>query len=1249
MRKIQLLLWVLSLSALVNAQDLAKGWDAFKKNDLKNARKYFEAATKGSDKAEAYLMLSILDNINRTADESFVHFQQFFQSSSNPYAALYALWSSGSLNYGTGLMTKEQLPFFEALITDPKAPGTIKAMANQTLGSHYEDVGDFKKAHAYYDQIGSITRWSVVGEFENISESGFNKDYDPITKPKATETFTNKRNAPVQWFDLPEIRNDRWIDFEYHFFSNNVIIYAQTYVTSPRAQDVQFRIGTSGSVKVWLNDKLVLEEREERNSDMDTYLVKVKLSSGKNRILIQTGSSEISSNNFLFRVTNDNGDNITGLEFSPRWVDYKAPEAFEPERIPVFAEAYFEEQIRKEPDNLLNYILLAETYLRNDKASEARKVLNAARTLAPDCSYIVWMLCEVYQREEIETELSKSLEWLKDHDPENPGTLQLIWDEQTIDKEDWDAAEETLKKLEAIFGKDEDYYDKKMAIAEHFDRTEELYSLIDEAYEKFPTNYSFVYLKYLLEKEARSHTSTALAVLKKYTKTRYSTAALKNMAYLYFSLGNAAKGLAILESLPVNSPIGYGFYASLYDVYMQLQMYDKAMEQVGKLMRLAPYIGSNWEKAGEVNEARKDEKEAIAAYEKCLLYYPTNYDVRDKLRTLKDKPAVWTYFTEEDVYELAKKAPDASAYPEDNSIILLDNVRKVVYGNGAAEEKRTVVAKMFNATGVDVWKEYGIPVYNRQNLTVEKAEVLKPSGEKIEAEQNYSHIVFTGLEVGDVIHITYKLQDYITGKLAQHFWDEVYFSTFYPVMKRRYSVLAAPDFEFKYVYANGTLEPSIETKDEFKLYVWEKGDLPSLKHEAYMPSLADVGERLIISSFDDWQWIADWYMGLAKEKAKSDFDVKEVAAQLFTDPDMSEREKAHKIYDYIVNNIRYSSIPFMQSALIPQKASAVINNKIGDCKDVSTLFVALSKEAGLDASLVLVSTRDNGDSGMRLPSINFNHCIAKVMVDDQPYYVELTSDFLAFSTFSSYLERAFALEIVSNGDEAEAQPIRLDPATRLKNLTTRQTTLVLSADGSLEVNKSNSKTGYAAARMRMTYRDLGEEARRKELLGSLTDEFPSVKLKEFTFTSGLDTVDSDISYKYVYVATDVLTEVGGGMKLLKLPWSDQVSAIPEFLSLEKRVFDIDYWEWTNDDSEVEVMEIAIPATMKLVELPKNVVISSSVADYSLSFEKKGDKVIATRKMVYKQDHDRITTAEYEAVRDFYGKIVKADKTQLAFR
>src|SRR6185436_7664790 len=91
---------------------------------------------------------------------------------------------------------------------------------------------------------------------------------------------------------------------------------------------------------------------------------------------------------------------------------------------------------------------------------------------------------------------------------------------------------------------------------------------------------------------------------------------------------------------------------------------------------------------------------------------------------------------------------------------------------------------------------------------------------------------------------------------------------------------------------------------------------------------------------------------------------------------LSDLQKAKRIYDYVVKEIRYSSVDFRQSGLIPQSTANTLNSRIGDCKDVSTLFIAMCREVGLDAKLTLVCTNDNGSNFLFMPTVDFNHCIA---------------------------------------------------------------------------------------------------------------------------------------------------------------------------------------------------------------------------------------------------------------------------------
>ncbi|MCC6838345.1 MAG: hypothetical protein IT234_07395, partial [Bacteroidia bacterium] len=194
-------------TSIVNAtnDDLAKAWDAFKKNDRDAALNGFKAAAADpTTKEEGYLGLSLLYWEQSKSQEAFSNFMNFYKASANPYPYVYALWTTECLFSDYGKKSKEQLALLNTIIADPRANSTIKAMAQSMLGYHYESIGDFKKGLAEFGKLGTIANWQVVGTFENISASGFNKDFQVVQNPRSDAEFKNKVDAKVSWFDVKD-------------------------------------------------------------------------------------------------------------------------------------------------------------------------------------------------------------------------------------------------------------------------------------------------------------------------------------------------------------------------------------------------------------------------------------------------------------------------------------------------------------------------------------------------------------------------------------------------------------------------------------------------------------------------------------------------------------------------------------------------------------------------------------------------------------------------------------------------------------------------------------------------------------------------------------------------------------------------------------------------------------------------------------------------------------------------------------
>jgi tetratricopeptide (TPR) repeat protein len=1203
-----------------------------------------DAATAG----DAALAMVLLESSNEHWDDAFAHFQKFFNGSQDPYPYVYALWNTGLFSR-TEKATADVKKMMEKITADPKANATIKAMAWDNLAGSQQAKGDIKQSKETWNRMGDVKGWSTVGVFENMSTSGFNKDYGVLAHPEAGFGFKNNRGAGVNWFNIPDARNDRWLDFEYHYDINNSIIYAQTFISSDADKDVTMMFGVSGSFKIWINDFIVAQEAEERNTDIDVYNYQVKLQKGYNRILVQVGSSEITNSNFLLRFVGADGlvMPITGL---PTLQTYNKAQPYEVKKVAMFAENFFENRLAKNANSFLDMVMLVNTYNHNDKRFESRKIAAQLKATAPKSTIVSEKIVETYARDNNNTDLTKEIEFVKSNDPESLYGIALLYND-AVNKEDYTEAQLLLGKRMATYGKNEETQIKTMDLMGKRKEIEKLLKEMDYAYNAYPGNRTFMVMQYGLMQNVSKDMKKGNALLLKYLEDHYDEEIMETVSSNLMKLGKKEEGMKMLKKMIEDKPFAVGRMTSLSDKYYDQQDYKTALEWQQKAINLAPYVGGMHYTKALILDAQGNKAEAKTELKKAIEFNPNNYEARKKLRELEGRKDLFSSFKTEDINALVKNNIKQADYPNDNSIYLLNEMQQVVYPeSGASEERNELLIKILNQSGIDDWKELSLP-YNSytQRLIIDKAELFKKDGSKVQAETNNNQLVFSSLEIGDVLHISYKLESSSYGKLAEHFWEDFMFNGGYPIKVARYSLLVPKDKKFQYKMYNTGVKPIISDVDDYKLHVWEKLNSPGVTGETNMPPFTDVAERVVVTSIPDWNYVANWYSDLSSIKAKGDFEVKEKAKEIFEGKkNLTDLQKAKVIYDYIESNFNYSAVPFLHSALTPQRASRTITTRLGDCKDLSTLFVALGKEVGLDANLVLVDTRDNGDMNLDLPTIGFNHCIAQLKTGDKNYLIELTNNHLPFGALGYGDLGANGLYIPKEGERAaNAALVKLNTPNRPVNYIDRISTVTF-VGNNVEVERVAKKIGAEASVTRGAYKDQGEEDRNKGLLKSLSGEFnKKVNLKTFSMTN-LDNLKDTVDMNYKFSIEGFSSEIVG-MQIFKLPWSDSYGSL-DFVSLETRNYPFNIWSFSSTNKDKEVMTIVLPTGKKLAEAPKNVSISCPAMSYELSFKTdptKPGRIIATREVKYLKEQVPVT--EYAAFKEFISKMGEADSKQLGFK
>ncbi|WP_443945097.1 tetratricopeptide repeat protein [Pedobacter sp. AW1-32] len=1235
------LLFILLAQGVKAQTEINQAWESFFKNDRKSARNLFTSLTQKPETAKpANLSLSLMAELDQSGEQSFDYFKKFYDQSDHPEPYILSLWSSYPLVTTYGATSPKHLEFYNSLLKK-KLDGTIYAMANSRIGSYYEGKKKYDLADKAYQQIGSIDNWAITGEFENISTSGFDKTYGVLQKPQADAVFTGKRNLTFGWRKVPFQKHNKWFDFTYYSNYENALVFAQNFVQSPADLSAQLRIGVSGSVKVWVNDRLIISEAEERNNDLDNYISNIKLKQGYNRILVQIGESYAGRSNFLMRITDDTGKPISGLTSTADAQPYTKDNANELSLVKLPAITFFEQQIAKQPNDYLNKILLAKFYLRNDNAFEARRVLEPLKEKFPESTYLNLLYIQLYNLEDNRTGGETLQEAIKTADPESPFALSLIYND-LVAQQDYNGADAIIAKLEAIYGEHENVFAKKIQIAGKRNNQEEIVKLVEAAYAKYPETGNLVWLKYLCEKEIRKN-NNAISYLKKYVDEHDNYEFSKYLAKAYFDKGNKSEGLNVFQKEIDNDPVAVGIYIELGNEYYSLQQYDKAEKLYQQALSIAPNSSSYYQSLGKIYEMRKQPEKSIANYQRSLQLNPNNYTAVQWMRSAEGKKDVFEYFEQPDLKSLLAKAPKAADYPDDHTVILDEEVQKVVYENGGSEEKHFYISKVLTSKGLEQLKEYNIPYYNSQDLNVEVAEVLKANGSKTPAEQNGSQIIFTNLEVGDVINLRYKIQNYNQGSMASHFWDSFYFTHGVSYQNTRFSLLVHRNKKFEYTFSQKAIEPTKTAKDEFDLYVWNAEKQDALIYEDKMPPMDDVTNILYLSSIPDWKFVANWYSDIATAKARSSYEIKSVINDLFKGKEkLDELSKIKMIYRYITQNISYSSVSFRQSGIIPQNPATVINTRIGDCKDVSTLFITMCKEAGIKAELALVKTRDNGQRTMMLPNIDFNHCIAKAITNGKEYFVELTSNTLPFATFYNGSLQEQILEINSNTNAIST----LNPQQRPKNVANYHASLSFKGNDMM-ITENSTTTGAINSALRDAYNDLSPKDQIKKFKQDMAAEFPENDVFVLKFidldpkTAVSDTLKAHTEYALMKMSKPV-----AGMSIFSLPWSLSVTA-SQLQFLQPRKFGIDLTQLFLSELCSQEITMELPAGKKLVEALKPIKVSNEYLDYNLSSKIVGNKVIFSRQLTLKKDFVPVDkTEEFKAA---FTQVVDADAQQLAMK
>ena len=419
-------------------------------------------------------------------------------------------------------------------------------------------------------------------------------------------------------------------------------------------------------------------------------------------------------------------------------------------------------------------------------------------------------------------------------------------------------------------------------------------------------------------------------------------------------------------------------------------------------------------------------------------------------------------------------------------------------------------------------------------------------------------------------------------------------------------------------------------------------NIPAFKREDYSPGLRNISPSVLfgLEQFSlvgvegvatTWEEFGIWMQqnlldGLDEISLETQDKIRALVGSE-TDP----IKKAKIVYQYVQNKTRYVSIQLGIGGWKPMPAMDVDRLGYGDCKALTNYTRVLLKAVNVPSYYTVIY----GDA----QKINFqedfvsmqgNHIILSLPINDKLYFLECTSQTTPFGFQGNFTDDRYALIVKPTGGEI------------IKTNTYLEKDTAQIINGSYSINESGALSGSLSIKSTGIQYDSKyslESNSHEERIDRLKAEFRSInnlKIENFTLNNNKETIEftENISLSAMGYGTVNLNQI-----IFPFNAFNHNSIIPQRYRNRKFPMEI-----TRGYYDVDSVTIAIPNNYSIEVVPANIEIKEKFGMYSLEIIKNNNSITYKRSLlIYKGLYEK---TDYELYRKFREQIAKIDNSKI---
>ena len=607
---------------------------------------------------------------------------------------------------------------------------------------------------------------------------------------------------------------------------------------------------------------------------------------------------------------------------------------------------------------------------------------------------------------------------------------------------------------------------------------------------------------------------------------------------------------------------------------------------------------------------------------------------------------------------IIKTAPSGQEHPNAGALILFCDERVELKPQNTAVFYEHILVKIINERGKQNFSEIVISYDSTyEKVELEYARTIRPDGAVVPVGSRhirdvskylnfplYSNarariISFPEIIQDCVIEYKYKIyrnqlineKDFILSYSLQESEPiiQANFKLVIPIKKSLHYKILNPDYNI----FQAKLEPEIREYAEYREYFWEFKDIPAIIPEADMPPVCKINSIILVSTFDSWREIYEWWWSLAKDKIQADQGIKQKVMDLTKDK-QTTLEKIKAIHNFCAEDIRYVAVEYGQAGYEPHKATDIFFNKYGDCKDQAILLITMLGEIGVESYPVLIGTDDYLNLQPDFPSVNFNHCIAAIKLEEGIIFVDPTCSTCSFGDLPAGDHQRGVLLFTDEEYRIETTPVYPSWHSRVSKIFK----IRINPDEKIQAERQVLTFGLYNASQRFWLKYSSEDAISESLKQAIQEVAPAARLIKYDIQN-LDELNKNIILNYSFSGQEYWVRAGN------------LRIFPQLATLDTSVVAKQLRRYPLDlgmpDTVIEEFEVVLPQKFKLKYLPANFKKSNPWMDFSVEYQLKGNQLYFKQTIQIKKRY--VALSEYLEFKEFLESISTQIRQRVVFQ